>query len=86
MNNNERDNFINNEAAFRGYVLATLDNIKNNSTEFHDELSNHLRAEMIELKEFNTRLAALENWKLKVTAMSGTISVVLTFIINYFIK
>ena len=75
MNGKEREKFIRSDSEFRGFVVATLDGIK-------ERFDTHLTSEMEELKTINIRLLKMENWKLKVTTVSGVIGTILGFILS----
>jgi len=75
MNGKEREKFIRSDSEFRGFVVATLDGIK-------ERFDTHLTSEMEELKTINIRLLKMENWKLKVSTTAGIIGTVLGFILS----
>ena len=66
--------------------MAKLESVEKEQKDSREELKSHLDEEMVELKEFNMRLAELENWKTKLTVMSSTIGAIIGFTFSYFIK
>ena len=77
MEEQQKENLKN--AEFRGAVLSKLEAIPL----LRQELVNHLEEEMVELKEFNTRLQKLENWKIKVATLGGVAGATFSFIISF---
>ena len=75
MNGKERKKFIRNDSEFRGFVVAHLENLK-------ERFDEHLDSEMNELKLIAARLTSMENWKIKITTISGVIGTVLGFLLS----
>lgn len=82
MNGKEREKFIRSDSEFRGFVIAHLEGLK-------EKLNDHLDSEMEQLKmiserigNLEIRLVGIENWKLKVTTISGVIGTILGFILS----
>lgn len=86
MDNSEREKYIREESEFKGMVLANLKYIQKEASDFKIALEKHLEEEMIELREFNERLLQIENWKIKVVALSSATGTVLGFLISLFAK
>lgn len=78
----DRERMIKDEAEFRGYVVAKLESLD----EFKESFKEHLSSEMDKLDTVNDRLKALENWKIKTTAMSSLIAAGFTFFVSRILK
>ena len=82
----EREKLIRDDAQFRGWMIGKLESVEKEQKSSREELKSHLDEEMIELKEFNMRLAELENWRIKTSVISSTIGAIIGFVFSYFIK